>query len=70
MLFLDIGDGVDPETWEHHRRGSDYSRWLRDKVKDPDLADEIAAIERSPHPTDEARALVREAVSRRYTAPG
>lgn len=70
MLFLDIGDGVDPETWEFHRRRGDFSLWLRDKVKDPDLAGEVAAVEQGAHEVDEARALVRAAVSRRYTAPG
>ena len=46
-LFLQIATGVDEDTWLHHLRQGDYSRWLQESVKDPKLAAEIAAIERS-----------------------
>ena len=29
MLFLQIAEGVDDETWEHHLRRHDYSEWLQ-----------------------------------------
>jgi hypothetical protein len=69
QLFLQIGDGVDDETWEFHRTRGDFSRWLRDQVKDDSLADEVAAVEqRAMSPTD-SRAAVRTAIDRRYTLP-
>jgi hypothetical protein len=70
VIFLQIADGVDETTWEHHRQARDYSEWFRDVIKDADLAEEAAAIE-SDDGLD-ARASLRkiaEAVSRRYTAP-
>jgi hypothetical protein len=67
---LQIADGVDDQTWLHHLRAGDYSRWLGEKIKDDDLAAEIAEIE-----TDralnavESRTRIRDAITRRYTAP-
>jgi hypothetical protein len=70
LLFLQIADGVDDETWMHHLRAHDYSRWLHELIKDPDLAEEVAAIEddRNASP-DVSRQRVREAVETRYTLP-
>ena len=47
-LFLQIAAGVDDRTWLHHLRAGDYSAWIRDAIKDEDLADEFAAVERDP----------------------
>jgi hypothetical protein len=38
LLFVELGDGVDDETWEYHRKNGDYSRWFRDEVKDQPAA--------------------------------
>src|SRR5690606_27222160 len=57
-LFLQIGLGVDEETWLHHLRQGDYSRWLRESVKDPALAAEVAAVEASGADADASRAQV------------
>ena len=70
ILFVDLADGVDEATWQWHRQNGDYSRWLRDCVKDGDLAGEIAAIEQDADAPAEARRRVRAAVEQRYTAPG
>jgi hypothetical protein len=70
VLFIQMGEGVDEETWEHHRRRGDYSDWMRRCVKDSDLAEEVASIEASDLPFDTARERVHAAVERRYTAPG
>ena len=43
--FLELGQGIDDETWDHHLRAGDYSRWLREIIKDPELAAEVAAVE-------------------------
>jgi HAD superfamily hydrolase (TIGR01484 family) len=69
MLFLQIADGVDDATWEHHLRQGDYSRWFRDGIKDESLAAEAARIEKlSNLRPEESRALIRTAVERDYTA--
>ena len=30
MIFLQIAEGIDEKTWEHHLRAGDYSNWFRD----------------------------------------
>jgi HAD superfamily hydrolase (TIGR01484 family) len=69
-LFLQIAAGVDDRTWLHHLRAGDYSAWIRDAIKDEDLAEEVGAVEgdRRLSPAD-SRARIKEAVDRRYTGP-
>ncbi len=70
FLFLQIGEGVDDETWLFHLRNGDYAQWLRDKVKDHELAEECEAIARDKGlGAGETRRLLREAIERRYTLP-
>ncbi|HSY20568.1 MAG TPA: HAD-IIB family hydrolase [Polyangiaceae bacterium] len=69
-LFVQIATGVDDATWEYHLRRGDYSHWMNDAVKDPDLADEVRRIEAQPDTApNESRAHVREAILKRYTLP-
>jgi len=70
-LFMQIADGVDDETWLHHLRNRDYSRWLADCVKDSELATAAAAIESESFAADAAqsRARLRAAIEEHYTLP-
>jgi HAD superfamily hydrolase (TIGR01484 family) len=45
-VFAQLAAGVDDATWIYHLHNSDYSRWIRESVKDPAVADEIAGIEK------------------------
>jgi hypothetical protein len=49
---------------------NEYSRWLRNSVKDADLAAEVATIEQSGADPVAARREIRAAIERRYTASG
>jgi len=67
-LFLQIAEGVDDPTWLHHLRAGDYSRWLAESVKDPELASDVAVIEKNEAlDAGETRARVKEAIDRGYT---
>ncbi len=44
-LFVQIGRGVDDETWLYHLRERDYSRWLASVLGDGGLSAQVAAIE-------------------------
>ena len=68
LLFVQIADGVDDDTWLHHLRRGDYARWFRDEVKDPDLADAVERLDASL-PAAESRAQIRTEVEKRYTLP-
>lgn len=70
MIFLQIADDVDDDTWEFHLGRGDYSVWMRDGIKDEPLAEEVAAVERDQAlDANESRAQVRAIVEKRYTAP-
>jgi hypothetical protein len=43
-IFMQLGEGVDDETWNHHLRKGDYARWFRDVLKDNDLATRADAL--------------------------
>jgi HAD superfamily hydrolase (TIGR01484 family) len=69
-IFMQMADGVDDETWLHHLQANDYSRWVREAIKDDELAEELRGIEDDPARDPAAtRRSVREAIERRYTAP-
>jgi hydroxymethylpyrimidine pyrophosphatase-like HAD family hydrolase/energy-coupling factor transporter ATP-binding protein EcfA2 len=70
MLFLQLADGVDDDTWLHHLRNGDYSRWIREDIKDESLALAVRATERDPALSPaESRRRIREAVEKQYTLP-
>lgn len=69
-VFVQLACGVDDDTWLYHLQQSDYSRWLRDFVKDAALAEEVAAVEKeSSLPAEESRTRVIAAMEKHYSAP-
>jgi HAD superfamily hydrolase (TIGR01484 family) len=70
MLFAQIGEGIDDETWMHHLRNGDFSAWFRDHIKDELLAEEVIPIEQDPSITpDQSRKQIRAAIEMHYTLP-
>lgn len=70
QAFLKIADGVDDATWTFHRERGEYSRWLREAIKDDELAGITAEIEKDSGLDPKAsRARFREEIEKRYTAP-
>jgi hypothetical protein len=68
ILFLQMADGVDDETWTYHLRQGDYSGWFRSAIKDEELAAAAEEVERmAAARPDETRRRVREAVEQKYT---
>ncbi len=70
-VFCQIAEGIGEETWMFHLRRNDYSRWMRDVIRNRELAAAVEEIERrrdlGPAQT---RALVCAAVEARYTLAG
>jgi hydroxymethylpyrimidine pyrophosphatase-like HAD family hydrolase len=63
-LFVQIGMGVDEDTWLHHLQQGDYSRWLQESVKDPRLAAEVASVERSGADAQKSRERIAAILER------
>jgi hypothetical protein len=71
QLFLQLADGVDEDTWLHHLARHDYSTWVREAIKNDELARELEQIEQAgaADPAQTSRQRVREAIERVYTLP-
>jgi HAD superfamily hydrolase (TIGR01484 family) len=68
--FVQLAEGIDEETWLFHLKRADYSNWLRHALKDPDLADQIQAVEQDASlPDRESRERIKNAILQKYTAP-
>jgi hypothetical protein len=69
-IFLQMAEGVDDDTWTHHLRSGEYSRWFDEAIKDEELAERVRAVERDQTlSAQETRSLIKELVERKYTAP-
>ena len=66
-IFLQVADGVDEATWRHHFENGDVAGWLREAIKDAELAEQVAALVRQEMTADEARRQVRALIEERYT---
>lgn len=70
ILFMDLADGVDDDTWLFHLRRGEISRWLRHGIKDETLAAQAAAIESNQQlDAGASRRKMRELIEATYTLP-
>ena len=70
ILFMDLADGVDDETWLFHLRRGEYSVWLREAIKDPEIAEQAAAIEKRENlSAADSRRELRKLIEEKYTLP-
>jgi len=67
VRFVELADGVDEATWEHHLRRGEFSAWVHEMIKDPEMAEKIRSLEREALPAAESRRQVLDAIRRRYT---
>jgi hypothetical protein len=71
MIFVQLLEGIDDETWLYHLRRGEYSQWFRDNIKNADLANAVARIEQEHDlPPAATRALIKEEIELRFTLPG
>jgi len=71
VQFGELAAGVDDETWMHHLRQGDYSKWFRAEVKDEELAREAEMVERDRAlDAKVSRERIRAAIAQRYAVSG
>lgn len=68
VIFAQMAEGVDDDTWLHHLRSGDYSQWFREMIKDPDLAEKAQAAEHMDE-ASASRIAILDAIRERYTIP-
>lgn len=70
LVFCQLAQGIDEESWLFHLRRGDYSRWFRGAIKDEYLANETERIEgRYDLSPLQTRQMIQELVAARYTLP-
>ena len=70
IMFRQLADGVDDDTWLHHLRNGDYSHWVETAIKDRSLAQVIHEVEDMPDVSaHDSRQRVARAIEERYTLP-
>jgi hydroxymethylpyrimidine pyrophosphatase-like HAD family hydrolase len=66
-MFMQLGQGVDDETWLHHLRAGDYEQWFREIIKDDGLADRAAKLSNNGKVSaDESREQIFEYIRQAY----
>ena len=74
ITFMELGDGVDDDTWLFHLQRHEVSQWLREAIKDEELAEKVAAVENEVeseqgYDADASRKEVRKLIEAVYTLP-
>jgi hypothetical protein len=70
IMFRQLAEGVDDETWLHHLRQGDYSKWMKTAIKDPSLAHVVHQVEDMRElSAQDSRQRVAHAIEERYTLP-
>lgn len=66
-MFLQMGEGVDDETWLYHLRRGDYSKWFREIIHDNELATVANRLEKQLDlPAVESHRELAEFISHKY----
>lgn len=66
VRFVELAEGVDEATWAFHLERGEYSAWVREMIKDPELAAAIAAVERAGLRPADSRTRILEQLRHRY----
>jgi hypothetical protein len=66
-MFIQVGEGVDDQTWLYHLREGDYEQWFRNVIKDDGLADRAARLRSNGQVSaEESRKQIFEFIRQAY----
>lgn len=66
-MFLEMGRGVDDETWLYHLKRGDYANWFRQVILDEELAALAKRLQNNGDVSpDESRAALSEFITQKY----
>lgn len=69
VVFMQLAEGVDDDTWMYHLKRNDYSNWFRDALHNDELADLTKEIEDKSDNAKSSREEILHLIAERYTAP-
>ena len=69
MIFIQMAEGVDDDTWMYHLGNKEYSEWFRDAIHDDELADFAGKIEEKATDATESKNAILNLIKEKYTAP-
>jgi len=70
IIFMQLAEGVDDETWMFHLKQHDYSKWFKEAVHNEELADLIRDIETRETDAEISKNKIIKLIAKRYTAAG
>ncbi len=68
MVFIQLAEGIDDETWIHHLKKNGYSDWLYNKVNDEELAALLREIENMEKDPKISKIRIIDLIKSKYTA--
>jgi hydroxymethylpyrimidine pyrophosphatase-like HAD family hydrolase len=68
MLFIQMAEGVDDDTWMYHLGRKEYSSWFRSSVHDDELADLTRQIEEKEKDPASSKDAILKLIKEKYTA--
>jgi hypothetical protein len=69
MIFIQIAEGVDDDTWMYHLNKKEYSNWFRNAVHDDELADNTEKIEEREADAEKSKKEILTLIREKYTGP-
>jgi HAD superfamily hydrolase (TIGR01484 family) len=69
MMFIQMAEGVDDDTWMYHLGRKEYSNWFRNSVHDDELAELAEKIEVKETDPANSKEAILQLIKERYTAP-
>ena len=69
MIFIQMAEGVDDDTWMYHLGKKEYSNWFRSAIHDEELADAAEKIEDGATDPAKSKDAILTLIKERYTAP-
>ncbi|MEB0262057.1 HAD family hydrolase [Mucilaginibacter sp. 10I4] len=69
MTFVQMGTGIDDDTWQYHLLQKDFSKWFRESVNDEELAMRTEKIEEQERNAAVSRKAIFHLIHELYTAP-
>lgn len=67
VMFTQMAEGIDEETWRYHLKRKDYSNWLRHSVHDEELASLVGDIENDEQLRQGSRRAIIDLINEHYT---